>query len=104
MQPILMLAIVSGQSMHYEVFLLSRVCERYDIAGSRRRPAARRRHHQLGADHHGGPVRRARRPVHRADWHRHHHRGDRGRFIVWVLLVRATTARDSVLGSAGVSR
>ena len=49
--PILMLAIIFGLSMDYEVFLLSRIRERYDETGDNTaavasRPAAYRR-----ADH-----------------------------------------------------
>jgi len=96
---ILTLVMVSGLSMDYEVFLLSRVRERYDTTAAGRQPPAHRRpDHQPGADHHGGRGLRA---------------GVRfikltgigalivGAFIVRVLLVPATTAQNSVPGLAG---
>ena len=52
--PILMLAIIFGLSMDYEVFLLSRIRERYDAdrrqhrRGGQRPAAHRRDHHQPG--------------------------------------------------------
>ena len=80
--PILMLAIIFGLSMDYEVFLLSRIRERYDQTGDNAAsvasgPAAdRRRDHQPGpaADHRGRRVLRLRHHVHQADGRRH----DRG--------------------------
>jgi uncharacterized membrane protein YdfJ with MMPL/SSD domain len=41
--PILMFAIMFGLSMDYEVFLLSRIRERYDVTRHRRQHRARRR-------------------------------------------------------------
>jgi hypothetical protein len=80
--PILMLAIIFGLSMDYEVFLLSRIRERYDQTGDNtaavgQRPAAHRRpDHQPGpaADHRGWRVLGLRHHVHQADGGRH----DRG--------------------------
>ena len=66
MTPPLLLAIVFGLSMDYEVFLLSRIRERYDATGDTRSsvaagPGRQRRHDlQRGADH-GRGVRRLRR-------------------------------------------
>ena len=40
--PILMLAIIFGLSMDYEVFLLSRIRERYDVTGSNTEAPSRR--------------------------------------------------------------
>ena len=83
-QPILMLAILFGLSMDYEVFLLSRIRERYDVTARHdgRRRHRRRTHRQ---DHHerraaargrGGGVLDVRRHVHQDD-RRRHGRGDR---------------------------
>ena len=83
--PILMLAIIFGLSMDYEVFLLSRIRERYDQTGDNTasvasRPAAHRRpDHQPGpaADHRGRRVLGLRHHVHQADG-RGHDRGAAG--------------------------
>ena len=54
-QPILVLAIIFGLSMDYEVFLMSRIREQYDLTGDNtdggrdRAAADRRDHHQRGA-------------------------------------------------------
>ena len=72
MTPPFLLAIVFGLSMDYEVFLLSRIRERYDATGDTQalggRGPPRERGHDLerGADH-GRGVRRVRRHGHAVD-------------------------------------
>ena len=63
MTPPLLLAIVFGLSMDYEVFLLSRIRERYDATGDTRRsvaagPGRQRGHHLQRRADHGRRVRR----------------------------------------------
>ena len=64
--PPLVLAVVFGLSMDYEVFLLSRIRERYEATGDtrtrgRRGPRRRGAHDHLGGADHGRGVRRLHR-------------------------------------------
>jgi hypothetical protein len=80
--PILMLAVIFGLSMDYEVFLLSRIRERYDQTGDNTAAVASGLQRTGGPDHQPGPAadHRGRRVlglrhhVHQADGGRH----DRG--------------------------
>ncbi len=102
--PILMQAIMSGLSMDYEMFPLSRVRERYDITGA----VAGGLQRTGGVSTRLALVLIVMVGVFSAP-------GGRfikltgigmivGAFIVGVLLVPAMTAQDSVPGSAGESR
>ena len=85
--PILMLAILFGLSMDYEVFLLSRVREQWDkthdnnLAVADRRPEDRPDHHQRRAAAGRGDrrVRSLRHRLHEDDRHRHAGRADHRR-------------------------
>ena len=85
MTPPFLLAIVFGLSMDYEVFLLSRIRERYDATGDTKplggRGPARQRRHDLerGADH-GRGVQRLRLHRHAVD------QGDRRGLSVAIAL------------------
>ena len=82
--PILMFAIMFGLSMDYQVFLLSRIRESYDITGDNtaaiaQRPAAhRRRDHQrrAAADHRDRPVLPVQHHLHQDARRRHDRRPD----------------------------
>ena len=86
-QPIFMLAILVGLSMDYEVFLLSRIREQWDLThdndalGGDRRAAHRPHHHQCGAAAGGGHrcLLHQRDRVHEDDRDRHARRAARRR-------------------------